>query len=118
MSVGHTTDPLDCCEQPSAKVVLLLLDKTHNHERVLRCPCGQHWFDRFQEDVDWSGGGDRMHSWFTRLTPEEASAIQASHAAGSDPDLDFLVSRSAIYIGPSGKVSTTPGAPAGPWPPR
>jgi hypothetical protein len=118
MSSGTTTDPLDCCDEPSAHLILLLLEDTHNHERVLLCRCGQHWFDRFQEDVDWSGGGDRMHSWLTRITEDEVDALTAAHTSKSAPDLDFLVSRPAIYIGPGGKVSTTTGAPAGPWPPR
>lgn len=109
---------LDCCDAPNAKVLFRLHDTSHHDERVSLCACGQRWFIRFHEDVDWGGGEDDMQLWCTRISLAEATRLQAAHALGQRPDLSFLAHRPCVYVSPSGEISTRQGAPTEPWPSR
>lgn len=112
------SSPLNCCPDPQTERLLTLLEESHRHERLLRCACGQHWFDRFHEDMDWRDGDDQMHNWYSRLTEDDADTLLNTVAQGERPDLSVLSERPCRYKSPSGQVREQHGAPVSAWPHR
>jgi phage terminase large subunit GpA-like protein len=102
---------LDCCDAPSTTLIEAFLEESHRHERLVICRCGQRWFDRFHEDVDWRDGDDEMYSWLTPLTESQAARILAG-------ERELLGGLRTIYIDAQNRVHTISGAPIQAWPPR
>jgi hypothetical protein len=107
------TDYLDCCEQPTLKVVRTLYEASHDLEALMRCAhCQTPWFYRFHEHAA-APDGDDLTSWYTRLTDEEAKCIQSTE----DPDavdLGFLETRQGWMHDERGPRQV-PGQPSHPW---
>jgi hypothetical protein len=91
---------LDCCDAPSTTLIEAFLEESHRHERLVICRCGQRWFDRFHEDVDWRDG-----------TESQAARILAG-------ERELLGGLRTIYIDAQNRVHTISGAPIQAWPPR
>jgi hypothetical protein len=107
------TDYLDCCSQPTLKVVRSLYQEDHDAEALMRCAhCQTLWFYRFHEHAA-APGGDDLTSWFTRLNDEEAERILTTE----DPhalDLGFLTTRQSWMHDDEGPRQVH-GQPGHPW---
>ncbi|WUD70952.1 hypothetical protein OG937_04295 [Streptomyces sp. NBC_00510] len=84
---------IDCCAGPELAWVRTLYESHHDQESLLCCTgCRTFWFHRFHEYPDWSGGGDDLTTWYTRLTPAEGERLRDA-ADPSAEDLSFLRTR-------------------------
>ena len=107
------TDYLDCCEQPTLKVVRPLYQVSHDAEALMRCTrCQAPWFYRFSEYVTFDGPDD-LTSWFTRLDDEEAERIRAAEDPAA-ADLAFLEQRPSWVHDREGARQVS-GQPRRPW---
>ncbi|MDX2643239.1 hypothetical protein PV341_06550 [Streptomyces sp. PA03-1a] len=84
---------IDCCAGPELAWVRTLYESHHDQESLLCCAaCRTYWFHRFHEYPGWSGGGDDLTTWYTRLTPAEGERLRDT-ADPSAEDLSFLRTR-------------------------
>jgi hypothetical protein len=74
----------DCCEAPNLQVVVRIWEPPGPERELQRCVnCGAFWRFDAHERMGF-GGDDQYFEWFTRLTPEEAAALQAPPSASSN----------------------------------
>ncbi|MFF7209699.1 hypothetical protein ACFZAU_04060 [Streptomyces sp. NPDC008238] len=84
---------IDCCAEPELAWVRTLYESHHDQESLLSCTgCRAFWFHRFHGFIDWSGGGDDLTTWYSRLTPEEGERLR-DVADPAAEDLSFLRTR-------------------------
>lgn len=58
-----------------APLVRDLIDESHRHVVLRRCPCGQAWLSVFTELIDWSGGDDSQAWMHVPLDDAEAARL-------------------------------------------
>ena len=66
----------DCCPAPDLVILRRLEDPPPVSRDIRRCrACGTYWHCKGEERMNFSGE-DHYWEWFTRLTAEEADALE------------------------------------------